>query len=209
MRRLSAPRIERTTCRLLGVPSLLKPARWLFHSGTSASCVRTRCGNARSSKKTCMNSSLLSAKTKSSSPSPESLAWPLPLPCPPPPLGRSMRSPLTIVLVARVHDLAHAAGAVAEHGLADVAPGDVDVLAALDVADAAAVDGALDRLADLLLVAAQEALAVADGLVLARQPPVDDVLHQAPALSWTCAPAGTTRTAAAPAWACSPWRPCG
>jgi hypothetical protein len=33
-----------------------------------------------------------------------------------------------------------------------------------------------DRLADLVLVAAQEALAVADGLVLARQPPVDDLL---------------------------------
>ena len=96
MRRPKAPRIERTTCRLLGVPSLVKPARWLFHSGVSASWVRIRCGRARSSKKTCMNSSLLRLKTKSSSPSPESLASPLPEPpLPPPPLGRSMRSPAT------------------------------------------------------------------------------------------------------------------
>ena len=95
MRRPIAPRIERTTCRLFGVPSAVKPARWLFHSGVSANCVRIMCGSARSSKKTCMNSSLLSAKVKSSSPSPESLAWPLPEPPPPPPLGRSMRSPRT------------------------------------------------------------------------------------------------------------------
>ena len=84
------------------------------------------------------------------------------------------------VLVARVHDLAHPALAVAEDGFADVALGDMDVFATLDVADAAAVDGALHRLADLLLVPAQEAFAVADGLVLARQPPVDDVLHPMP-----------------------------
>ena len=42
MRRPMAPRIDRNTCRFVGVPSLVKPARWLFHSGTSASCVRTR-----------------------------------------------------------------------------------------------------------------------------------------------------------------------
>jgi hypothetical protein len=57
----------------------------------------------------------------------------------------------------------------------------VDVLAAFDIADAAPVDGAAHRVADLLLVAAQESLAVADGLVLARQPSVDDVLHEASA----------------------------
>ena len=54
-------------------------------------------------------------------------------------------------------DCASYALAMAEDGLAQVALGDVDVLAALDVLDAAPVDGALDRLADLLLVAAQEA----------------------------------------------------
>ena len=99
MRRPIAPRSERTTCRLLGVPSLVKPARWLFHSGVSASWVRTRFGRARSSKKTCMNSSLLRWKTKSSSPSPESLAWPPPPPWPPPPCGRSMRSPVMYSLL--------------------------------------------------------------------------------------------------------------
>jgi hypothetical protein len=40
---------------------------------------------------------------------------------------------------------------------------------------------ARDRVADLLLVAAQETLAIADGLVLARQPAIDDVLHEASA----------------------------
>ena len=82
------------------------------------------------------------------------------------------------VLVARVHHLADAALAMAEDRLAHVLLRDVHFLAALDVADAAAVDGALDRLADLLLVPAQEALAVADRLVLARQPAIDDALQR-------------------------------
>src|SRR6185295_16216414 len=82
-----------------------------------------------------------------------------------------------VLLVARMHDLARAALAMAEGGLVDVALRDVDVLALLDVADAAAVDGTAHRFAHLLLVAAQEALAVADRLVLARKPPVDDLLQ--------------------------------
>src|ERR1700748_3282765 len=99
MRRPSAPRIERTMLRLLGVPSLTKPARCDLYSGISASCVRVRLGNARSSKNACMNSSLVRWKTKSSSPSPESLAWLPPLPPPPPPSGRLMRSPVTYSLL--------------------------------------------------------------------------------------------------------------
>jgi hypothetical protein len=67
---------------------------------------------------------------------------------------------------------------MAEDGLGDVALGDVDVLALLHVADAATVDRAAHRVADLVLVAAQEALAVADRLVLAGQPSVDDVLRR-------------------------------
>ena len=135
------------------------------------------------------------------------------------------------VLVARMHHLADAALAVAEDRLAQVLLRDVHLLAALDVADAAPVDGALHRLAHLLLVAAQEALAVADRLVLAGRASVDDALSairsEAPAangrvaggavgasaagvaISCSCARAGTTRTAAAPACWCSPWRPCG
>src|SRR5262249_39620960 len=73
----------------------VKPARCDFHSGTSASCVRVRFGNARSSKNACMNSSFVRWKTKSSSPSPESLAWLPPPPPPAPPSGRLMRSPVT------------------------------------------------------------------------------------------------------------------
>ncbi len=82
-----------------------------------------------------------------------------------------------VLAVARMHGLALAALAVAEHGLAQVALGNVDVLALLQVADAAAIDGTPDGLADLLLVAAQEALAVADRLVLAGQPSIDDLLQ--------------------------------
>ena len=140
-----------------------------------------------------------------------------------------------VFAVARMHGLALAAVAVAEQRLAQVALGDVDVLAVLEVADAAAVDRAAHRLADLVLVAAQEALAVADRLVLAGQPSVDDLLQHvviavgavgaadpmsevgsaagcAQVLAkfrTTCARAGTTRTAGAPASACSPSAPCG
>jgi len=92
MRRPSAPRMERTMERLLGVPSCVKPARCDFHSGLSPICVRSRCGRARSSKKSCRNSSLLRVKLKSSSPSPESLACPPPEP-PAPPAGRAILSP--------------------------------------------------------------------------------------------------------------------
>jgi hypothetical protein len=73
-------------------------------------------------------------------------------------------------------DLARTALPVAERRLADVAPRQMDVLALLDVADAASVDRTPDRVAKLLLIAAQEPFAVADGLVLARQTPIDDLL---------------------------------
>jgi len=86
-----------------------------------------------------------------------------------------------VILVAGVHHLALAALAVSEHRLGDVALGDVDVLPLRHVADAAPVDRALHRLADLLLVAAQKALAVADGLVLPGESSIDDLLeHAAP-----------------------------
>ncbi|MFD2453840.1 hypothetical protein [Ideonella paludis] len=52
----------------------------------------------------------------------------------------------------------------------------MNLFAALQVANAAAVHRALHRVADLVFVALQKALAVADGLVLAGQPAVDDLL---------------------------------
>ena len=95
MRRLRATRIERTTLRLVGVPSDTNPARCDFHSGASGkSWVRTRFGSARSSKKYCMNSSRVMRKTKSSSPVP-SADEPCPAPPAPPPWGRSIWSPRT------------------------------------------------------------------------------------------------------------------
>jgi hypothetical protein len=107
-----------------------------------------------------------------------------------------------VLAIARMHDFAHAPLPVVEDRLGDVLARDVDVLAALHVADAATVDRAPHRLADLVFVAPQEALAVADRLVLARQPPVNDGLNHPPSvfkrLSCSCARAGTTRTAAEP-----------
>mmetsp|Transcript_6685 Transcript_6685/g.27976 ORF Transcript_6685/g.27976 Transcript_6685/m.27976 type:complete len:940 (+) Transcript_6685:1270-4089(+) len=100
-------------------------------------------------------------------------------------LGLGDAVTLDVLLVAGPHHLAHAAVAVAEDGFAQVLLRDVDVLAAFHVADAAAIHCALDRLADLLLVAPEKALAVADGLVLARQAPINDLLegHASPPCS--------------------------
>ena len=85
-----------------------------------------------------------------------------------------------VLLVARVDDLARPAAAVAEGRLADVALGQVDVLALLDLADAALVDRTADRVPHLRLIAAEEPLAIADRLVLAREPAVDDLLEHGP-----------------------------
>src|SRR6185369_2955515 len=83
-----------------------------------------------------------------------------------------------VVFVAGVHDLPHAALAVVKHRLGDILLRDADFLAALDVADASTVDGALDRLANLVFVATQKPFAIADRLVLAGQPAVDDLEHE-------------------------------
>ena len=176
MRRPIAPRIERTTCRLFGVPSLMKPARWLFHLGRLG---ELRAGQVRQREvvEEDLHELFLGQVEDEIVLALAGVArLALPLPLPPPPLRPLDAVAAHVLLVARMHDLARAALAVAEHRLADVALRDVDVLALLDVADAAAVDRAPHRLADLLLVAAQEALAVADRLVLARQPPIDDLL---------------------------------
>ena len=76
-----------------------------------------------------------------------------------------------------MHVLAVAALAVAEHGLGDIALGQRDVLALFEVADAAAAHRPANRFADLLAVAPQETFAIADGLVLARQTAIDDLLQ--------------------------------
>ena len=79
--------------------------------------------------------------------------------------------------VAGVHQVAQAARAVLQHGFGEVLARDVDVFAAFQVPDAAALHRAPHRLADLLLVTAQKALAIADRLVLACGPTVDDLLQ--------------------------------
>jgi hypothetical protein len=59
MRRPSAPRMLRTTCRLLGVPSLDEAGAVALPLGHLGQLGAQQVGSARSSKKTCMNSSLL------------------------------------------------------------------------------------------------------------------------------------------------------
>jgi hypothetical protein len=139
----------------------------------------------------------------------------------PAPLGPRDAVAAHMLAVARVHGVMDTALAVVEQRLADVLAGDGDVLGLLDVADVALVHGAADRLGDLVLVAAHEALAVAHRLVLAGQPAVDDLQCHLfppawarrwaahPPVSCSCARADTIRTAGAPAWTCSPWPPCG
>ena len=75
---------------------------------------------------------------------------------------------LDVLGVAGAHDLAHTAVAVAEDGLAQVFLGDVNILAALHVTDAAAIHRAAHGVADLLLVPSEKTLPVADRFVLAR-----------------------------------------
>ena len=75
---------------------------------------------------------------------------------------------LDVLGVAGAHDLAHTAVAVAEDGLAQVFLGDVNILAALHVTDAAAIHRATHGVADLFFVPPEKTLPVADRFVLAR-----------------------------------------
>ena len=72
-----------------------------------------------------------------------------------------------VLLVAGMHHVADAARAMVEHRLGQVLLRDAHLFAALEVADTAAVDRAAHCFLDLVFVAPHEALAVADGLVLA------------------------------------------
>ena len=119
--------------------------------------------------------------------------------------------------VAGQHHVARAPGSVTPHGLGDVARGDLHLAAADDVGDRALVDHVGHRAPDVALVAAHEALAVAGALVAVVQAAIDDDGHGVGApprpraavrFSGSCARAGTTRTAAAPASRYSPCRPC-
>ena len=84
-----------------------------------------------------------------------------------------------VLAVAGIDALLAPASAVAKHRLGDIAARQRDVLALLNVMDVAPGHGSAHRLPDLLAVALQKALAVADGLVLARQAPVNDLLEHA------------------------------
>ena len=135
-----------------------------------------------------------------------------------------------VFLVAGMHQFAAAPRRVAEGGLRHVALRERDVGAFLEVGDAAVADGLAHGFLDLLAVAAQEPLAVADRLVLAREAAVDDLVEHGPLATASVghrtalplvvglrsrffrsfsARASTTRTAGAPACVCSPSRPCG
>lgn len=122
---------------------------------------------------------------------------------------------LDVLAIAGMHVLAVAALAMAEHWLGDIALGQGDVLALLEIANAAAADGAPHGFADLLAITPQETLAVADGLVLPRQTAVDDLLQHGHGrnsfqlIMSSCERADTTHTTGGPAWRCNPSAPCG
>jgi hypothetical protein len=66
---------------------------------------------------------------------------------------------------------------MAEHRLRHVVARQGDIFTLLQLADVAPADRPPHGLLDLPLVAPEKALAVANGLVLARKPAVDDLLQ--------------------------------
>ena len=84
------------------------------------------------------------------------------------------------LIVARVHHLPFAALALMEMGLTDVLGRDADALALVYVLNAALGDSIRDRLFDLLLVAADEALPIDSAFVFAVEPAVDKMRHNSP-----------------------------
>ncbi|MNF51782.1 hypothetical protein D3C84_331090 [compost metagenome] len=84
------------------------------------------------------------------------------------------------LIVARVHHLPFAALALMEMGFTDVLGRDADALALVHVLNAALGDSIRDRLFDLLLVAADEALPIDSAFVFAVEPAVDKMRHNSP-----------------------------
>ncbi len=74
-------------------------------------------------------------------------------------------------------DIARPALAVMKSRLGNVALGDGDRLVGAEILQALVAHGVGDLLPDLLAIAAQEAFAIFDGLVLARQSAVDHCQH--------------------------------
>ena len=109
--------------------------------------------------------------------------------------------------IAGRDDLAIAAGPMAKDRLGNVLARNPDVAALLHVLHGALGQDIVHRPADLLAVAAQKAGAIDGALVSAVLAPVDYVSHGT-AVTKTCAPAGTSRTAGALASPCSLWPPC-
>src|SRR5487761_2078307 len=119
-----------------------------------------------------------------------------------------------ILAIAGQHELAVAAGAIAERRLRNVLLRHPDFAALLHVGQTPLADHLPDRLLDMRLVATQEALAVDGAAPATARAPIDQLHHVrlsagslAP-VTTTCGRAGTTRRAGAPASRCSPWRPC-
>ncbi|MNP28035.1 hypothetical protein D3C76_1209820 [compost metagenome] len=76
--------------------------------------------------------------------------------------------------------MACATATLMKHRFVDVASGDRDGLPTVYVGDRTLVDGFGNRLFDLRLVAAQEALAVNHALVFAVKPSVNEIGHTSP-----------------------------
>jgi len=157
---------------------LAKPARTLFQLSTTVRCVLTRCGSSRSSKKYCVNSSRLSSKDevvftlafvarRTAAAATPSAAQ-----------ARDLVTP-DVFLIARVDHFPPATGPVPEHRFGDILARNGNALRVFDLANAALAHGLRHGAANMLPMAAQEALSVGDALVLASQSAIDDLVQGA------------------------------
>jgi hypothetical protein len=119
-----------------------------------------------------------------------------------------------VFAVARQHEFAIATMAEGEGGLRQVLLRHPDFAAAFHVGETPFADHLLDRFPDVQLVAAQEPLAIDRALAAIVGSTIDQVSHDSapavelPPFTMTCAPAGTIRRAAAPAFPYSISPPC-
>lgn len=84
------------------------------------------------------------------------------------------------LIVARMHHLPFAPLSLMEMGFTDILGRDADALTLVYVLNAALGDSIRDRLFDLLLVAADEALPIDSAFVFAVEPAVDKMRHNSP-----------------------------
>lgn len=137
MRRPSRPVHGAHDVQVVGRPLARIPRPLALPPGTSASAVRTRLGKARSPKKTCMNSSAQGEdEVVLTLAAVAGIALPAALPLAALRFANAVAA--HVLVAAGVHHLAAAAFTMVEHRLGQIPLRDADVLALLQLTDAAA-----------------------------------------------------------------------